>query len=111
MTWISGQHGTGLDELPILTYIDQPHLPATVKACRMVDGRFIGPEIAIGGSEAETKIFLSLWALATSDVDGLLAVGNSFGELLLCDYVGLPLDDLAYIGNDLRCVSCHRSVG
>jgi hypothetical protein len=27
-------------------------------------------------------------------------VGNTFGELVLCDYVGSPLDDLAHISDD-----------
>jgi hypothetical protein len=63
----------------------------------------IGSEIATGGLETETEIFMSLWAFATLDVDdatGLLAVGNIFGELVLCDYLGFPLENPAYIGND-----------
>jgi hypothetical protein len=34
------------------------------------------------------------------EATGLLAVGNTFGELALYDYVGSPLENLAYIGDN-----------
>jgi hypothetical protein len=102
MAWISGQHGINLDELPTLVAcrLYRPTTPSSYSQ-GLSDGRTIGPEIEIGGPE--TEALPSLWALATFDIDeatGLLVVGNIFGELVLCDYVGSALENLAYIGDD-----------
>jgi hypothetical protein len=44
-----------------------------------------------------------LWGLAMADFDeaiGLLAVGNVFGELAICDYVGLRMENLSHIAKE-----------
>ena len=100
MAWISGQCGSEPDESPVLvasrlhrwtTYPSYGRNPPV--------GGFINSKVEIG----DPSNFPSLWALASLDFDeavGLLAVGNTFGELVLCDYVGSPLDDLARISDD-----------
>jgi hypothetical protein len=58
----------------------------------------IDPPFDIGNAD----LLPSLWGLATTDFDeaiGLLAVGNVFGELAICDYVGLRRDSLSHIAN------------
>jgi len=103
MFWISGQHADDIEESPILA-ASRLYRPTTslVYGRSPSDDRFIDPEITIGDPEPEN--LPGLWALATFDVDeatGLLALGNTFGELVLCDYVGLRLEDLAHIGNEI----------
>jgi hypothetical protein len=44
-----------------------------------------------------------LWGVAITDFDeaiGLLAVGNIFSELAICDYVGLRTDSLSHIAKE-----------
>jgi hypothetical protein len=100
MAWISGQHGAGPDESPILIASRLHHIPDFGYGQKPSDGSVIGLEVDIG----DPSNFPCLWALASFDFDeamGLLAVGNVFGELVLCDYVGSPaLDDMATIGVD-----------
>ena len=95
MTWISGQDGVDSDESPVLvsSCLYRPTISAGQGSS---DERFIGKEVEIAGSSSE---FPGLWALTTFDVDesmGLIALGNVFGELILCDYGGTSL---GYLGS------------
>jgi len=100
MAWISGQHGTEPDESPTLIASRLHHIPDFGYGQTPSDSSVIGLEVDIG----DPSNFPCLWALASVDFDeamGLLAVGNVFGELVLCDYVGSPtLDGTATTGVD-----------
>jgi hypothetical protein len=98
ITWISG--GVQLN-------FDSPILCSSVLTlegpgiCNFDDpGSLFAAEIEI----SDTEKFPALWAFPQFDFDealGLLAVGNVFGELAVCDYVGRWSDDLLLLAEDI----------
>jgi hypothetical protein len=89
---------TTRDEAPTLNSANF-HLPVghTTEAAEHPDA-LIDPPFDIGNPD----LLPCLWGLTTTDFDeaiGLVAVGNVFGELAICDYVGLRTESLAHIAN------------
>ncbi|KIM72583.1 hypothetical protein PILCRDRAFT_739740 [Piloderma croceum F 1598] len=97
ITWISGGIQLNVDP-PILCSsvlnLEEPGI------CFDDSGSLFEAEIEI----SDTEKFPALWAFPQFDFDealGLLVVGNVFGELAVCDYVGRWSNDLLLLAEDI----------
>ncbi|KIM72581.1 hypothetical protein PILCRDRAFT_829682 [Piloderma croceum F 1598] len=98
MTWISGGERKSIDP-PVLLFSAFNRVGPS-----LFNGDDSGPLLEVEIDIGDTERFPALWAFSQLDFDealGVLAVGNVFGELAVCDYVGRWLDELLLLAEDV----------
>jgi hypothetical protein len=107
MTWISGGERKSIDPPVLLSSAFNRVGPS------VFNGDDSEPLLEAGLDIGDVERLPALWAFSQLDFDealGVLAVGNVFGELAVCDYVGRWLDELLLLAEDVVTTDAEPSL-